>query len=114
MPDCLVRSRQSFAMCRSLREEVMVTGSLTGNTTLVDDPSVPPSIKAAHESQRSLVSMGSPATRILSCGDCGQGFAWSESDQEEYARRGHRNLPRRCPACRARRRAEREVEGRDG
>ena len=44
--------------------------------------------------------------RVLTCADCGQEFVFSASDQEFYAGRGFTD-PRRCPSCRASRRAAR-------
>jgi CxxC-x17-CxxC domain-containing protein len=48
--------------------------------------------------------------RVLTCADCGQEFVFSASDQEFYAGRGFTD-PRRCPSCRASRRAARGETG---
>jgi CxxC-x17-CxxC domain-containing protein len=48
--------------------------------------------------------------RVLTCADCGQDFVFSASDQEFYAGRGFTD-PRRCPSCRASRRAARGETG---
>lgn len=48
--------------------------------------------------------------RVLTCADCGQEFVFSASDQEFYAGRGFSD-PRRCPSCRASRRAARSEGG---
>jgi CxxC-x17-CxxC domain-containing protein len=50
------------------------------------------------------------ADRVLTCADCGQEFVFSASDQEFYAGRGFTD-PRRCPSCRASRRAARGESG---
>ncbi len=46
--------------------------------------------------------------RTLTCVDCGVDFVHSAGDQEFYARRGFASDPKRCPSCRASRRAARE------
>lgn len=51
--------------------------------------------------------------RVLACADCGQEFVFSASDQEFYAGRGFTD-PRRCPSCRASRRAARGQTGYGG
>jgi CxxC-x17-CxxC domain-containing protein len=43
--------------------------------------------------------------RTLTCSDCGQGFVFTESEQQFYADRGFTE-PRRCPSCRAARKAQ--------
>ena len=45
--------------------------------------------------------------RTLSCVDCGQPFIFSADDQSFHAEKGFTNEPKRCPACRQSRRAER-------
>lgn len=40
----------------------------------------------------------------LSCGDCGADFNFSADDQEFYSQKGY-SSPKRCPACRANRKA---------
>lgn len=42
--------------------------------------------------------------RTLSCVQCGNDFTFSADDQEFHAGRGYQD-PKRCPACRAERRA---------
>ena len=44
--------------------------------------------------------------KILTCADCGQEFAFSSSEQQFYADRQF-SEPRRCPSCRASRKASR-------
>ena len=47
------------------------------------------------------------ADKTLTCVECGSPFVFSADDQEFHARKGFTNEPKRCPTCRARRRAER-------
>jgi CxxC-x17-CxxC domain-containing protein len=47
----------------------------------------------------------------LTCADCGQEFVFTASEQDFYAQRGFTE-PRRCPSCRASRKAARA--GADG
>lgn len=42
--------------------------------------------------------------RTLTCVQCGNGFTFSADDQEFHASRGYQE-PKRCPSCRAERRA---------
>jgi len=44
---------------------------------------------------------------VLICEDCGARFLFSAGEQRYYAKRGFKHIPKRCPACRARRRWER-------
>ena len=46
----------------------------------------------------------------LTCADCGQEFVFTASEQDFYAPRGFTE-PRRCPSCRASRKAARNSEG---
>lgn len=50
------------------------------------------------------------ADKTLTCADCGQGFVFSSSEQEFYANRQFSD-PRRCPTCRANRKAQRGDSG---
>ncbi len=45
--------------------------------------------------------------RTLSCMECGQSFTFSADDQAYHADRGYANEPKRCPACRQAKRAQR-------
>jgi CxxC-x17-CxxC domain-containing protein len=45
--------------------------------------------------------------KTLTCADCGQPFVFSESEQQFYSDRGFTE-PRRCPSCRAARKAQRD------
>ena len=45
--------------------------------------------------------------RTLTCVDCGIDFVHSAADQEFYAQKGFASDPKRCPSCRASRRAQR-------
>ncbi len=51
--------------------------------------------------------------RTVTCVDCGVDFVHSGADQEFYAQKGFTSDPRRCPSCRASRRAARETSGYD-
>jgi len=44
--------------------------------------------------------------RTITCVSCGQGFIFSATEQELFASRGFTNEPKRCPSCRAVRRAQ--------
>src|SRR2546421_10556534 len=46
----------------------------------------------------------------LTCADCGQEFVFTASEQDFYAQRGFTE-PRRCPSCRASRKAARNAGG---
>ena len=48
--------------------------------------------------------------RTLTCADCGQEFAFTASEQQFYADRQFTD-PRRCPSCRASRKAARGNDG---
>lgn len=48
--------------------------------------------------------------RTLTCSDCSQSFVFTERDQAFYAERGF-SEPRRCPSCRAARKAQRDSGG---
>jgi CxxC-x17-CxxC domain-containing protein len=48
--------------------------------------------------------------RTLSCVQCGQDFTFSGEDQQYHAERGYQD-PKRCPSCRAERRAGRSDSG---
>jgi CxxC-x17-CxxC domain-containing protein len=49
--------------------------------------------------------------RSLQCFDCGATFVFSASEQEFYAAKGFSNDPKRCPACRQARKAQRYGDG---
>ena len=51
--------------------------------------------------------------RTLTCVDCSVEFIHSAADQEFYAEKGFVSDPKRCPSCRASRRAMRETGGYD-
>ncbi|CAN5246697.1 zinc-ribbon domain containing protein [soil metagenome] len=52
----------------------------------------------------------SDTDKTLTCGDCGQEFAFTASEQQFYADRGFTE-PRRCSSCRASRKAARGDSG---
>lgn len=43
--------------------------------------------------------------KTLTCQDCGASFVFSADDQAYHAEKGYQNEPKRCPDCRASRRA---------
>lgn len=47
--------------------------------------------------------------RTITCLDCGIDFIHSAADQDFYAQKGFSSDPKRCPSCRASRRAAREA-----
>ena len=49
--------------------------------------------------------------RTLSCMQCGQSFTFSADDQAYHADKGYTNEPKRCPACRQAKRAQRNDGG---
>lgn len=48
--------------------------------------------------------------QTLMCRDCGSQFVWTAGEQEFYQKKGFDNAPTRCPACREKRKAERQGE----
>jgi CxxC-x17-CxxC domain-containing protein len=48
------------------------------------------------------------ADKTLTCVECGSEFIFSAGEQEFHAQKGFTNEPRRCPNCRANRRAQRD------
>jgi CxxC-x17-CxxC domain-containing protein len=51
--------------------------------------------------------------KTLTCADCSQAFTFTASEQDFYAERGFTE-PRRCPSCRASRKAARNADGGGG
>ncbi|MFU8797008.1 MAG: zinc-ribbon domain containing protein [Dehalococcoidia bacterium] len=49
--------------------------------------------------------------KSLQCSDCGNTFTFTTDEQEFYTNRGYANEPKRCPACRESRRAQRNSFG---
>jgi len=49
--------------------------------------------------------------KSLECSDCGTTFTFSAEEQEFFQSKGYTNEPKRCPACRAARKAERYGDG---
>lgn len=43
--------------------------------------------------------------RTLVCRECNQPFTWTAGEQHFYQEKGLANVPARCPACRANRKA---------
>ena len=52
-----------------------------------------------------------PADAVLTCRDCGGGFAFSDDERRDFAGMGRFHAPSRCAACRAERKL-RQVESR--
>ncbi len=48
------------------------------------------------------------ADKSLTCVECGSEFVFTAGEQEFHAQKGFTNEPRRCPSCRAARRAGRD------
>ncbi len=48
--------------------------------------------------------------RTITCLDCGGEFAFTAGEQEFYAERGFTEAPKRCPSCRAQRKAQRAAQ----
>ena len=44
--------------------------------------------------------------KTLTCTDCGANFVFSAEEQEQFQARGYTNEPKRCPECRATRKAK--------
>jgi len=49
--------------------------------------------------------------KTLTCRDCGQTFTFTADEQAWFAEKGFDNEPTRCPTCRAKRKAERNMGG---
>ncbi len=49
------------------------------------------------------------ADKAISCADCGEQFTFTAGEQEFYAQKGFASDPKRCPSCRASRRASRDA-----
>ena len=45
--------------------------------------------------------------KTLQCSECGSTFTFSAEEQEFFQSKGYTNEPKRCPACRQARKAER-------
>lgn len=44
------------------------------------------------------------ADKELTCIDCGNGFMFTDQEQEEFRKKGFQNEPKRCPDCRRQKR----------
>ena len=49
--------------------------------------------------------------QTIPCADCGQEFTFTAGEQEFYAQKGFTEPPKRCPACRSARKAQRGSTG---
>ena len=47
--------------------------------------------------------------KTITCVDCGEEFVFTARDQEFYAEKGFNNEPKRCKACRDKKKAERNT-----
>lgn len=45
--------------------------------------------------------------KTLTCADCNEEFIFTSGEQEFFAEKGFTNEPKRCPACRVKKRRER-------
>src|SRR5436305_13381366 len=80
--------------------------STTTRTPLTADARKPEGIATATERSFRFVY----SDKNLTCADCGQEFVFTASEQDFYAQRGFTE-PRRCPSCRASRKAARNSTG---
>jgi hypothetical protein len=49
--------------------------------------------------------------KSIKCSDCGNTFTFTAGEQEFYAAKGFTNEPKRCPICRAAKKAQRNENG---
>ena len=49
--------------------------------------------------------------KTLTCSDCNNSFTFSVEEQEQFQSRGYTNEPKRCPACRQKRKAQQDASG---
>lgn len=47
--------------------------------------------------------------KTITCVDCGEEFVFTARDQEFYAEKGFNNEPKRCKACRDKKKAEKNT-----
>src|SRR5712671_7356967 len=80
-------------------------GPTSSNRTPLTADARPERDRGGHVERSSLYS-----DKTLTCADCGQEFVFTASEQDFYAQRGFTE-PRRCPSCRASRKAARNAEG---
>lgn len=50
--------------------------------------------------------------RSLTCRECEEAFVWTAGEQQFYQEKGLSNIPARCPACRATRKARLGIQDR--
>ena len=72
----------------------------------LDVAAIFPRIQGA-ASDHSEASFSVYTDRTITCLDCGQEFSFTAGEQEFYAQRGFSEPPKRCPSCRAIRKAQR-------
>lgn len=46
--------------------------------------------------------------KAILCTDCNRTFTWTANDQRFYAEQGYDNPPRRCKACRIKRKQDKD------
>ena len=51
--------------------------------------------------------------KTITCVDCGTDFVFTARDQEFYAEKGFNNEPKRCKACRDKKKAERNANSQE-
>lgn len=51
--------------------------------------------------------------KTITCVDCGTDFVFTAREQEFYAEKGFNNEPKRCKACRDKRKAERNAHAQE-
>ncbi len=52
--------------------------------------------------------------KTLTCVDCGQPFVFTAGEQEFFAQKGFQNAPKRCKACKAKKRGDQAGGGAGG
>ncbi len=55
-----------------------------------------------------------PSDKQITCLDCGSEFTFTSGEQERFAQLGFTNEPKRCPPCRAAKKASRGSDGGEG
>lgn len=50
--------------------------------------------------------------QTLKCADCGNDFVWTAAEQDFYQQKGFQNSPKRCPECRAKKKADMQTNRR--
>src|SRR6188508_2872354 len=105
--------RYSRANLRHGQGEEVVRSRGTGPTRAGPRPSVvfPPHRASGDVRTRREVRSLAYTDRGITCLDCGVEFVFTAGEQEFYAQRGFSEPPKRCPSCRATRKAQRSAGG---